>query len=127
MKNISRKKFLSRLGFGLASIPLAIKGISAATINKDETDCGYTDAATEGPFFVRNTAKAVNINFTNLPGNPMKVSGNIYGDTEGNVTVPNAKIEIWHCDDEGIYHPTCLLYTSPSPRDQRGSRMPSSA
>ena len=28
-----------------------------------------------------------------------------------------------------IYHPRgyCLLYTSPSPRDQRGSRMPSSA
>ena len=23
--------------------------------------------------------------------------------------------------------PACLLYTSPSPRDQRGSRMPSSA
>ena len=27
----------------------------------------------------------------------------------------------------GIYDETCLLYTSPSPRDQRGSRMPSSA
>ena len=27
-------------------------------------------------------------------------------------------------DETGI---TCLLYTSPSPRDQRGSRMPSSA
>ena len=25
------------------------------------------------------------------------------------------------------WHITCLLYTSPSPRDQRGSRMPSSA
>ena len=25
------------------------------------------------------------------------------------------------------YRYTCLLYTSPSPRDQRGSRMPSSA
>ena len=25
------------------------------------------------------------------------------------------------------YHSLCLLYTSPSPRDQRGSRMPSSA
>ena len=24
-------------------------------------------------------------------------------------------------------HADCLLYTSPSPRDQRGSRMPSSA
>ena len=28
-------------------------------------------------------------------------------------------------DDSHIF--TCLLYTSPSPRDQRGSRMPSSA
>ena len=30
--------------------------------------------------------------------------------------------------DESVeYAKTCLLYTSPSPRDQRGSRMPSSA
>ena len=29
--------------------------------------------------------------------------------------------------DIGELHNTCLLYTSPSPRDQRGSRMPSSA
>ena len=28
---------------------------------------------------------------------------------------------------EKTYTLTCLLYTSPSPRDQRGSRMPSSA
>ena len=28
---------------------------------------------------------------------------------------------------DGEQGPTCLLYTSPSPRDQRGSRMPSSA
>ena len=30
------------------------------------------------------------------------------------------------CDNDGIAN-GCLLYTSPSPRDQRGSRMPSSA
>ena len=29
--------------------------------------------------------------------------------------------------DDSCYFSTCLLYTSPSPRDQRGSRMPSSA
>ena len=29
--------------------------------------------------------------------------------------------------DDGDVVQTCLLYTSPSPRDQRGSRMPSSA
>ena len=28
---------------------------------------------------------------------------------------------------DGKEHEGCLLYTSPSPRDQRGSRMPSSA
>ena len=28
---------------------------------------------------------------------------------------------------ERLQRGTCLLYTSPSPRDQRGSRMPSSA
>ena len=33
-----------------------------------------------------------------------------------NMTTP-AKMDVW----------VCLLYTSPSPRDQRGSRMPSSA
>ena len=33
---------------------------------------------------------------------------------------------IWNIGAEGQYI-ACLLYTSPSPRDQRGSRMPSSA
>ena len=31
------------------------------------------------------------------------------------------------CDDYYFQVTNCLLYTSPSPRDQRGSRMPSSA
>ena len=30
-------------------------------------------------------------------------------------------------DQEKLTSKSCLLYTSPSPRDQRGSRMPSSA
>ena len=30
-------------------------------------------------------------------------------------------------EEEGAWNQICLLYTSPSPRDQRGSRMPSSA
>ena len=39
-----------------------------------------------------------------------------------NSEVANTKIDI-----KGIDPKSCLLYTSPSPRDQRGSRMPSSA
>lgn len=108
MKKVSRKKFLGKLGLGLISVPLGIKGVSAAIpdVSSQENACGYTDAATEGPFFVENTVKTVNLNFTNLPGTPMKVSGTLFGDAEGTIPVPNAKIEIWHCDDEGTYHPT---------------------
>ena len=39
-------------------------------------------------------------------------------------------LDIWMPDQDGIEllkEWSCLLYTSPSPRDQRGSRMPSSA
>ena len=37
------------------------------------------------------------------------------------------KEELVYCYTFQAQPPTCLLYTSPSPRDQRGSRMPSSA
>ena len=48
-----------------------------------------------------------------------------------NVTIRGDNDEIKVCkganiQDNSVIH-TCLLYTSPSPRDQRGSRMPSSA
>ena len=38
-----------------------------------------------------------------------------------------SKSQVWTDKQDGPYWYTCLLYTSPSPRDQRGSRMPSSA
>ena len=40
--------------------------------------------------------------------------------------VNKSGIQISEVDDINVSS-TCLLYTSPSPRDQRGSRMPSSA
>ena len=49
--------------------------------------------------------------------------------------VPIARLVSWQDQDRTVAAPgamrgriqICLLYTSPSPRDQRGSRMPSSA
>jgi len=37
------------------------------------------------------------------------------------------KVTVETKDGEKVSFGACLLYTSPSPRDQRGSRMPSSA
>ena len=39
----------------------------------------------------------------------------------------NPKTQEMDIDLNSMYRYICLLYTSPSPRDQRGSRMPSSA
>ena len=43
------------------------------------------------------------------------------------ITIPSNNIEKWLIDTVKKQSKVCLLYTSPSPRDQRGSRMPSSA
>ena len=39
----------------------------------------------------------------------------------------SVQINIAHVDSQGTYTVSCLLYTSPSPRDGLLSRMPSSA
>ena len=43
----------------------------------------------------------------------------------GSVGAPTVSLELLPSVEDAAR--TCLLYTSPSPRDQRGSRMPSSA
>ena len=43
------------------------------------------------------------------------------------IAVQNLEQRAAELDKMGANYIACLLYTSPSPRDQRGSRMPSSA
>ena len=40
---------------------------------------------------------------------------------------PDSDVPVWGTFTPRVTHPLCLLYTSPSPRDKRQSRMPSSA
>ena len=57
------------------------------------------------------------LDIVGYPSEKMKIAG------------PSGEYQLTKSDDYVIhsYRKTCLLYTSPSPRDQRGSRMPSSA
>jgi protocatechuate 3,4-dioxygenase beta subunit len=74
---------------------------------EQKADCALSVAVTEGPYFVSGTAALVdgNLNATNLPGTPIKISGHVYEGLDNSKPVANAKIEIWHADAEGNYHP----------------------
>ena len=61
--------------------------------------------------------------------NITSVTGFMDGDTDNlsDIVGTAADINWQEVTNDGDSFSTCLLYTSPSPRDQRGSRMPSSA
>jgi len=45
------------------------------------------------------------LNYTHLPGEPIKISGHVLGGADGTVPLAGAKIEIWQADSRGSYHP----------------------
>ena len=58
-----------------------------------------------------------------LIGTPMLAQADAYHGRLGAFLIPSSDIEA----RSGAFPATCLLYTSPSPRDLSTSRMPSSA
>ena len=75
-----------------------------------------------------NTTKSFDVNVTQLIMEPVKKTGQTksYSAAGGEVTDGSLKDDGFY--QKGVDHNyTCLLYTSPSPRDRTRSRMPSSA
>jgi protocatechuate 3,4-dioxygenase beta subunit len=60
-----------------------------------------------GPAYLSSTQELPegNLNHTGLPGRPIKVSGYFYEGAGGEKAIPWARLEIWHADDAGRYHP----------------------
>jgi protocatechuate 3,4-dioxygenase beta subunit len=73
----------------------------------DVSSCGLTPSTTAGPYYISGTPllSGGNLNYTNLPGNPMKISGYVYGGVDNTKPLTNAMIEIWQADNSGQYHP----------------------
>ena len=74
-----------------------------------------------------------NVDFLDVYVNGVKLSPSEYTATSGSQVVLDIAafagdtVELYSYNTVSTYGSGCLLYTSPSPRDQRGSRMPSSA
>jgi protocatechuate 3,4-dioxygenase beta subunit len=73
----------------------------------EKAACGLSVEVTEGPYFVTGTPALTNgnLNSTNLPGTPILISGHVYEGLSNSKPMANAKIEIWHADSAGSYHP----------------------
>jgi protocatechuate 3,4-dioxygenase beta subunit len=70
-------------------------------------DSGLTQQVTQGPYYVTGTNELTdgNLNYDSLTGDEIKVQGYVYAGATGTAPVAGAKIEIWHADDSGSYHP----------------------
>ena len=74
---------------------------------EEKASCGLSVEVTEGPYYVSGTSALVdgNLNTSGLPGTPIAISGHVYESLDNSKPVANAKIEIWHADGTGSYHP----------------------
>ena len=66
-----------------------------------------TVGTTSGPYYISGTRELPdgNLNYTALPGDPLQISGHVYGGTGDSTALAGATIEIWQADDTGRYHP----------------------
>ena len=106
---------------------------SAADLNLDgEAEFLYIDDQLVDIPYGYGTLEAKHINGITVSGFPLfhyphsqkTLIKNLYGDDHPEIVVRNDNGEIIVINWQGKI---CLLYTSPSPRDKRQSRMPSSA
>ena len=88
--------------------------------------------STGGSFRLAQSADALNLAFANalntaVPQEQIPIEGNGFTVDEGVEEFTALIFSGGDAEQEGPLELTCLLYTSPSPRDRQKSRMPSSA
>ena len=86
-----------------------------------------TDAAGTGAVTIENGLLVAGVTtFSSGLSTPDQITH--FGDTDTNIRFPSADtFAVETAGSERVRINSCLLYTSPSPRDISGSRMPSSA
>lgn len=101
----TRRQFLAGFLAIPAVAPIAALAQEQAPAQLSLTpSCGEAEptiAQTEGPYFSPNTPLKRDFKADVASGTPITIAGYVL--TEDCKPVPNALIELWHCDDEGEY------------------------
>ena len=99
------------------------ENINIGKIIKTLNERGYTESQ-EAKFFGEYAHRGGIIDvFPPNTNNPVRIE--LFGDSVSSIRFYNPTSQLSLNKAERVY--ICLLYTSPSPRDKRQSRMPSSA
>lgn len=87
---------------------LTLLGIGAYWHFERPQGCGITVSAPEGPEYVSGASAVTdgNLDYTNLPGSPLTVSGHVYEGLGDSKPVAGAVLDIWQPDSDGTYHPS---------------------
>lgn len=99
----TRRHFLSSAAALSASVALSTPRHARAA------DLALTPELTEGPFYPTSFPTDIDNDLTRIAGQSARANGTVL-DLSGRVLdargapVTNAKIEIWQCDQHGIYH-----------------------
>ena len=119
--------FLSRTRFVFVLSSLAITVLFAAQLNGQVVVTRVTPATTVVRAASPTAAQAAAINAAAAAATGAAATDAAATEATPEKTFDERRIEALLKAKIDRSLPTCLLYTSPSPRDQRGSRMPSSA
>jgi protocatechuate 3,4-dioxygenase beta subunit len=94
------------LGFWLYG-PFGMPPMGKTLTPAEKLVCGITAEVTEGPYYVSGTPLLVNgnLNYDNLEGDTLAVSGFVYEGLDDTKPLTNAKVYIWQTDAVGKYHP----------------------
>ena len=123
------------VGLGGAGIAAALESLDQgnSVIGLDKTSGGGATARSGGVFYAGGGTSiqkeaGIEDSIDNMYNYLKQEVGDVVSDTTLRKFCEDSPGNTKWLIDNGVkFNSTCLLYTSPSPRDQRGSRMPSSA
>ena len=127
---------LARISIVLAAITCIVPTLAIADVAKvtshrylqsPEFERELTIALSDEPvrFLLNPSVVTSRVQVTNVSGETQPFINTAFAGVIAGEKNSWARLSITEQRLAGVY--SCLLYTSPSPRDQRGSRMPSSA
>lgn len=105
---MNRKEFIAKAIFGIVAIPAIVESCKDSGSNSEiQTDtCALMPEEGAGPYPIdlSNNPAFFRRDITEgKPGMPMTLTLKLFNTNNGCAPIANARVDVWHCDKDGIY------------------------